>query len=166
MNRPSKLLHPGTAFIQSLQYNEVAYKDMTPAQRYAIFEFMLCDGDGVWAEHVPSVDLAIIKFGDVRFGVGKFANDDTMKIAFVESTDGADTDNPLEWFAKNCTCPEEDSIGAIPVILNRPENAPEFGLFEWGYEFFYNHWTRQPETEFVCFLPNWNPCDDTGRGGQ
>ena len=164
MSRPSKLVHPATLFIQALPSTEVAFKDMTPAQQTGLYEFMDCDGDGIWAEHCNSKEEAIKLFGDVKFTVGKFANDDTMKIAFVEATPEADYEHPLEWFAEMCIC--DDPADAIPVVLNSPEIAPEVGLLEWGYDHFYGYWAKQPETEFVGFRRDWNPNDTSGRGGQ
>lgn len=165
MTTKNKLVHPATVFIQSLSFNEVAFKDMTGSQQAALFDYMVCDGDGVWAETCATLDDAISNFGDVVFGVGVFDNDDVMKVAFVESTDGADTDNPLEWFAEHCICDDGDGR-PFPVILNNASIAPDFGLFEWGFEWFYSYWAMRPQTEFIRFLPWWNSEDPSGRGGQ
>ena len=159
-----KLLHPGTAFIQSLPYREVAFKDMTPAQQEAMFRYMWASGDGAWGETgtTDTIPDAVKVFGDVKFGVGSFPNDDTMKVAFVESTDGADIENPLEWFAEHCICDDYESE-KLPVILGPAELAPDFGLFDWGYEWFYGYWVKQPRTEFIRFLSNWKYSEGAGQ---
>lgn len=165
MKGKNTLTHPATVFIQSLDYRAVAYKDMNPYHQIALFHFMFCDGDGVWASYCSNVNEAVAVFGDVKFGVGRFNNDDTMKVAFVEATDGADTENPLEWFDENCVCFDAHAE-RYPVILNPADVAPDFGLFEWGYENFYNYWAARPQTEFIRFLPGWDAEDPSGRGGQ
>lgn len=162
----NKLVHPATLFIQHLPFSEVAFKDMTPMQQRGIWEFMDMDSEGIWADHMPDLEGAIALYGDVRFGVGKFANDDTLKEALVASTDGADDEGELDaWFKTHFTC-GDGTIEQPPVVLNRADWAPEFGLFEWGYEGFYSYWAHLPETEFITFLPDWNPGDESGRGGQ
>ena len=166
MARPSKLMHPATLFIQSLDFAEVAFKDMTPLQQQGLYEYMDCEGDGVWADNTNSLYEAIERYGDVRFGVGKFANDATLKEALVEASEEADTEVELDaWFKKHFVCSENDNEQP-PVILERGDIAPELGLFQWGYEAFYTYWSHLPETEFIRFLADWDSSDETGRGGQ
>ena len=165
MSRAAKLVHPATQFIQSLPSTVVAYKDMTPMQQRGLYEFMHCAGDGSWG-NLASIDEAIATHGDVRFAVGKFANDATFKAAMLAASEDADEDVELEsWYTERYVCGD---IGQPqpPVILNHPDVAPENGVFEWGFEWFYTYWLHLPETEFVQFLPDWNPCDESGRGGQ
>lgn len=162
------LLHPGTAFVQSLPYREVALKDMTPLQQQALWEFMYCAGDGSWGQFKSRSD-AFKALTDVKFGVGEFDNDDTMRTAFTLSTDAdaADHDEPLKWFNDNCFCElQERPEPQPPVIMNWPDCVPECGLFEWGYEWFYAYWVHQPQTQFIRFLDGWDASDDSGRGGQ
>lgn len=165
------ILHPATDFVQNLSFDEVQFKNLTQRQQVAMLTFMYAEGDGIWAANgVKTLNMAINLYGDIRFGVGKFKNDDTMKIAFVESTPGIEPEDPVKWFDENCICADEAdtdaSDDAPPVILNRADIAAEFGLLEDGHDAFYDFWSSQPETEFLLFLPDWNPNDETGRGGQ
>jgi hypothetical protein len=167
MSRAEKLVHPATLFIQHLPYTEVAFKDMTPLQQRGLYDFMNCGGDGVWGENADNFEQALELYGDVRFGVGKFANDDTFKEAMLAASEDADDEVELEsWFQNRYVCGDRDIQPEPPVILNHQDVAPENGIFEWGFGWFYSYWVHLPETEFVRFLPDWNPDDHTGRGGQ
>lgn len=161
------LLHPATAFIQSLPYTEVAFGDMTPLQQRAVWSYMDCDGDGDWAEHVGCLDAAKLMYSDVRFGVGKFPNDLAMKKAFLTGFPGEDEEWPSieAWFKHRFTC-DYVAEPQPPVILEHANLAPEFGVIQWGFEEFYSHWVHLDNTEFVCFLPEWDSNDPDGRGGQ
>ncbi len=167
MAKPSKLVHPATLFIQFLPSTEVAFKDMTPMQQRGLYEFMDCGGDGSWGQNTTSFEQALELYGDVRFGVGKFANDNTFKEAMLAASEDADEEVELEvWFKDRYDCGDFDGAEKPPVILNNADVAPENGIFEWGYEWFYSYWVRLPETEFIQFLPDWDAGDDSGRGGQ
>lgn len=163
----SKLLHPGTKFIQEQPYAEVALGDMPIRYQRAVWRFMYAEGEGLWGEY-SSVSLAVQNFGDVRFGIGSFANDETMKRAFVACLpDDIDVEDGghIAYFDERFVghdCKAEP----IPVFLARADIAPEFGLLDDGHIEFYDYWVKQPRTEFVCVLPDWNPDDTSGRGGQ
>jgi hypothetical protein len=162
------LLHPATAFAQKLTFDEVQFKDMTAPQQTALWLFMHFQGDGVWGENgVDCLADAVEKYGDVRFGVGKFANTDELKLAIISGHPDFDQDGDmLATYDNEVKACSPDPSRALPVLLNHDSCAAEFGLFEWGYEYFWGWWCYQPETEFIRFLPDWNPDDDTGRGGQ
>ena len=162
----NKLEHPGSKFLQSLPYQEAELKDMTPQQQTAIWRYMYAQGDGIWGDY-DSVEKAVAKLGDVRFAFGSFVNDDTMKVAFVSCMDGIeldDGDTPVRYFDENCIGRECDAE-AIPVFLGNPKVCAEFGLFDDGFEEFYDYWAKQPETQFVNVLPSWSVASDE-RGGQ
>lgn len=168
MTRASKLVHPATLFIQSLDYSEVQFKDMTPLQQRAMFEYMFCEGDGVWGEFIDNLDDAVVHFGDVWFGVGTFANDAAFKLAMHSAYEDADPEAELtQWFNDTYICgARPTSEEQPPVIINNQDIAPEFGLIEWGFEWFNEYWAHRPEVQFVRFLPDWHIHDSTGRGGQ
>lgn len=165
----NKLIHPATEFVQKLTFTEVQFKDMTAPQQTALWLFMHYQGDGIWGENgVDCLAAAIAKYGDVRFGVGKFANDESLKLAVATGhPDCCDDESPLEYYEREANyCKTADLSRAVPVILNHEECVAEFGLFEWGYEYFWAYWCKQPETEFIRFLPDWDAGDQSGRGGQ
>lgn len=162
----NKLIHPGTAFLQALPYTEVAFKDMTPMQQKAVWRYMFAEGDGYWGEF-PSIAAAVEALGDVRFGVGSFANDDTMKLAFVSCVPNelVDEDDPIGFF-NGRYIGHECEAEAIPVVLGNSNVCADFGMLDDGYNEFYDHWVKLSATEFVRVLPGWNTDDNTGRGGQ
>lgn len=162
----NRLVHPGTKFINAQNYREVALADMTPNQQLSVWRYMHADGEGIWG-HYPSVEAAVEKLGDVKFGVGSFDNDDTMKRAFVASLPNeieVDVDDPIGYFNGRFVG-HECEAAPIPVFLGNADNAPHCGLLDDGYNEFYDHWVKQPQTEFVCCLPSWGLVEDE-RGGQ
>lgn len=148
----NRLLHPSTAFLQTLPFDTVAYKDMTPGQQHSIFEFMFWDGEGAWAEEgVTSEAEAVKVFGDLRFGFGTFPNDLKFKEAMLAAVDGEYNPDDIEGDFQRFI---GEAVGVQPpVVLNHPGAAPDCGLFQHGYDWFYGHWAHQPATEFVSFLP-------------
>lgn len=160
----SRLLHPATEFLQSLPVEVVKFEDMTPEQQRSVWNFMFSEGDGVWVGHCGSIEDAIKLFGDVVFEVGRFPNSAEMKVAFAATEDRDESEDPVEWFDRTMAC--DASAEALPVILNQPDAAGEFGFFGWGHEHFYDYWCKQDSTEFIRFLPSWRAWDKSGRGGQ
>jgi hypothetical protein len=161
-----KLIHPGTQFLNSLTYEVKALQDMTPQQQFAIWRYMHADGDGIWGNY-PTVDAAVAKLGDVKFRYGSFANDKAMKLAFVSCLPAemeVDTDDIIGYFNGRFVghyC-EADPI---PVFLGNPNSCGDTGLLDDGHTEFYDHWVKQPRTEFVAVMPDWTKADDE-RGGQ
>lgn len=163
------LTHPATIFVQSLATTDMAFKDLPHQYQKALYNYMVADGDGVWAEHCEHFSDALELFGDVRFLAGTFANNDLMKRAFAACVVGEDGDQDLiEWFDQNCitNCDDENGESSLPVVIGSGPLLPEFGLFEDGFERFYDYWAKRSLTEFVQFRPDWDSNDDSGRGGQ
>lgn len=166
----NKLTHPATVFLQALAPpDEVAFASMTPEQQTAIFDYMHAQGEGYWGDYASIAD-ALPHVGDVRFGVGRIPNDDKFKAAVVAclpNYEESDPIDPISWFEVLRDC-EDKNLKPIPVVMgSHPELAGEFGVFDEGWDVFYGYWAMQPEVEYVCCLPGWNPdADDIGRGGQ
>lgn len=161
----NKLVHPATLFVQNVVVTEKAYWEMEFDEQRAIFDYMDANGEGYWADKAKNVAEAVLKFGDARFEVGSFANDDTMKRAFAEATDGYDGDDPLQWYKDNVGGDCEISEPKPPIVLNCAAFAAEHGLIEWGWEWFYQYWSNLPTTRFVRCTEAWNCNDPSGRGG-
>lgn len=163
----NKLVHPATTYLNHLPMEMVPFRELSADRQQSMFDYMVAEGDGVWASHVNDVDEAVEKFGDVVFGTGTITNDDEFKTV-VAITDGyfneGDT-SPVESFMKSFESCDAATKFANTPVLSPAGLAPEFGLFE-NPEAFSFYWFSQPEIPFVAFPLNWKIDDMTGRGGQ
>lgn len=163
------LVHPATAFLQALPFAEVAYKDMGELQRKSVYDFMYYDGDGIWAEYVNSPEEALVRYGDVKFGLGSFPNDDAFKTALragFQQTPEQEELSLEDWYRQTFICGDPADTRVGPIIVNNHDIAGEFGVVEHGFDEFNEYWAYQQDVEFVKFLSTWNLLDSTGRGGQ
>lgn len=159
-----RITHPATMFLRRLEGWVVTYSDLPVEHRAAVYLYL---SDGVWGDlcRVPSDSLRI--FRDVKFIYGSIPNDADLKEAFVSSYAGFDGDeNPDIDAAYSSVFLNASMDGALPVVLNSPDVAPESGLFGWGYSEFTRYWRFRSKVEYVALMPDWDFLDPSGRGGQ
>ncbi len=135
------LIHPSTAFIQSLETRRVLLKDLKPEAASAACQYILEMGKmpslytslqaGEFALTAEARRVIVHASLDLYDDLGEFGPDRTFDMEF--------TSRSVDYLP-----PFSDSW---PVVLNHPDLAPEFGFFADGYQRFVHYWLAgEPST--------------------